>query len=184
MKFLIGTILAFMTITYPILVFFGLKYFDFQLLAMVLASVLAVKLVIQRKTTSKVFNCILGGGIGLLALSAALNLQIGMLLYPVVMNACMLIVFGASLKWKPCIIERLARLREPDLPPKGVLYTEKVTKVWCAFFVVNMLISLYTALMTPIEVWTLYNGFVAYIAMGLLFLGEWLVRIKVRKRHD
>ncbi|MCF2858949.1 hypothetical protein L1286_15805 [Pseudoalteromonas sp. SMS1] len=184
MKVFVGVILAILTIAYPILVFVGLKHLNFQVLAMVLASVLALKLVLQRKATSKVFNCVLGVGISFLVLSSALNLPLGMLLYPVVINACLLLVFGASLRWKPCIIERLARLSEPDLPPKGVLYTEKVTKVWCAFFAINMLVSLYTALMTPIEVWTLYNGFIAYIAMGLLFIGEWLVRIKVRQQHD
>ncbi|MBQ4839054.1 MULTISPECIES: hypothetical protein [Pseudoalteromonas] len=184
MKVFVGIILAIVTLGYPIIVYQGLKHFDFQALALFLASVLTVKLVLQRRATSKVFNYILGVGISFLVLSSVLNLQVGMLLYPVVINACMLFVFGASLKWKPCIIERLARIREPDLPPKGVQYTEKVTKVWCAFFVINMLVSLYTALLAPIEVWTLYNGLIAYIAMGLLFLGEWLVRIKVRKHHE
>lgn len=42
-----------------------------------------------------------------------------LLFYPVVVNAVMLAVFGGSLRSTMPIVERLARLQEPDLPEKG-----------------------------------------------------------------
>ncbi len=55
-------------------------------------------------------------------------------------------------------------------------YTRQVTGVWCGFFVVNAAIAVWTAVSASREIWALYNGFIAYIAMGTLFAGEWLLR--------
>ena len=74
------------------------------------------------------------------------------------------------------MVERLARLRNPELPAAGVRYTRQVTQVWCAFFIVNGLIAVWTAVWSSREVWAVYNGFIAYLAMGALFAGEWLLR--------
>src|SRR5215831_7157009 len=48
-------------------------------------------------------------------------------LYPVLMNVVLLGVFAASLRRGPSVVERLARMREPDLPPRAVAYTRRVT---------------------------------------------------------
>ncbi len=55
-------------------------------------------------------------------------------------------------------------------------YTRRVTQVWCGFFVLNGGLALCTALWASDAGWALYNGLVAYVLMGLLFAGEWLVR--------
>ncbi|ABK46582.1 conserved hypothetical protein [Shewanella sp. ANA-3] len=34
----------------------------------------------------------------------------------------------------------------------------------------------YTAAFTSLATWTLYNGLIAYVLMGLLLGGEWLYR--------
>ena len=78
------------------------------------------------------------------------------------------------------MIERFARIQEPDLDHEGVIYTRKVTIAWCLFFLSNGLIALYTVFYSSIEIWTLYNGFVSYILMGLFFAVEYLIRLKVR----
>ena len=57
--------------------------------------------------------------------------------YPVLVNAILLAVFAASLWRPPTVIERIARLREPDLPPAAVVYTRRVTIVWSVFFALN-----------------------------------------------
>ena len=96
-----------------------------------------------------------------------------------------LIVFSYSLLKPPSVIERLARLQEPDLPEEGVIYTKKVTLVWCVFFVFNILASLYTVFYTSTEIWTLYNGLISYVLMGTLFLSELLYRKwLMTKQHD
>jgi uncharacterized membrane protein len=79
------------------------------------------------------------------------------------------------------MIERFARLREPELPEAGVVYTRRVTQIWCGFFVFNGGIALYVALFSPREVWALYNGLIAYLMMGVLLLGELAFRKWVMK---
>ena len=106
------------------------------------------------------------------------------LFYPVLMNWAMAMIFGLSLIFPPPIIERLARLREPDLNEIGMRYTRTVTKVWFGFLVLNMSLSCATALWGNIALWTLYNGCLSYVFMGLLFAGEWMVRRRVRNRHS
>lgn len=114
-------------------------------------------------------------GLGLLG-----QAELGMRAYPVAANLVMLLVFGASLVRGMPIVERLARLREPDLPAEGVLYTRRVTWAWCVFFVLNGTLAAWTALYASLAGWTLYNGFISYCAMGLMFAGEWLCRRHVR----
>lgn len=93
------------------------------------------------------------------------------------MNALGLVLFAGSLRTRP-IIERFARMKHPNLPPEGVRWCRKVTVVWCVFFVLNGSAALATVLSGDRDLWTLYNGFVSYLLMGLLFAGEWLLRPK------
>ncbi|WP_431256333.1 hypothetical protein ACQ86G_16380 [Roseateles chitinivorans] len=97
-------------------------------------------------------------------------------------NFAMLTVFSLSLVRGPSIVERLARLTDPHLPPEAIRYTRRVTQVWCGFFLMNGLIALATALWASERVWALYSGLIAYGLMGLLMGGEWLVRRRVRAR--
>lgn len=107
----------------------------------------------------------------------------GVLFYPVWVNAGLLLVFLASLWCKPAVITRVALLMEGALSQKAVAYTEKVTWVWVVFFFFNGAISLATAVHGDIEIWTLYNGFISYVLIGLLFVIEWSVRRVVKNRH-
>ncbi|KXS53608.1 MAG: hypothetical protein AWU57_2011 [Marinobacter sp. T13-3] len=108
---------------------------------------------------------------------------VGVKFYPVVMSVGLLAVFIWSLVFPPTVIERLARLKEPDLPPSGVAYTRQVTWLWCGFFLINAMIASATVYAQD-WVWTLYNGFISYLLMGLLFVGEWLFRHYYRSQHD
>ena len=95
-------------------------------------------------------------------------------------STALLVLFGLSL-WKgPTVVERLARLQEPNLDAHGVAYTRRVTQVWCGFFVLNGSLALATALWGSNATWALYNGLISYGLMGLLMSGEWLVRRRVR----
>jgi uncharacterized membrane protein len=74
-------------------------------------------------------------------------------------------------------------MQEPNLPDEVVPYTRRVTQLWCVFFIINAGISFYTACCMSLDMWTLYNGLIAYILMGLIFAVEWLVRQFVRKKY-
>jgi uncharacterized membrane protein len=104
-----------------------------------------------------------------------------LLYYPVLVNAIFLLAFATSLFQPQTLVERLARRLDPDLPPEGVCYTRKVTIAWCVFFAVNGGIAWWTTGQS-MTAWTLYNGLIAYLAIGMMFAGEWLVRQRVMNR--
>lgn len=117
-------------------------------------------------------------------LSLILKDQAWLKLYPVLMNLGALIIFSVTLIKPPSMIERFARLVEPDLPPEGIQWTRQVTWVWCGFFAVNGSLSLLTVLFAPMQIWVLYNGFIAYVLMGMLLLGEWLLRKRQQRFNE
>jgi uncharacterized membrane protein len=80
------------------------------------------------------------------------------------------------------LVERLARLREPDLPPRAIRWTRRVTQIWCLFFIFNGSVALVTCLINNLLWWTWWNGLVSYLLMGLLMASEWLLRQRMRKQ--
>lgn len=121
------------------------------------------------------------GAILLAAVAVWANMLLPLKLYPVLVSCVMFAVFGYSLRFPPTAIERLALLRQPTLHPLVVLYTRRVTQIWCVFFVINGLISFFTALWTSEVVWSLYTGVISYILMGVLFGGEFLYRPRFKR---
>ena len=178
--------IAIVALGYPFLVYIGLFYFDARGLALVLIVLAAARLAILGKDArASPLRWVL-------LLSFAAVVLIGVLVvisgspdhlrfYPVAINAAMLLLFGVTLLRPPSMIERLARLKEPQLPPGAVRYTRVVTAVWCGFFLLNGGVALATALFADLEVWTLYNGLIAYLLMAALFAGETLVRRRVQR---
>ena len=163
---------------YPFIVYVGLTYGGWPLLGVVILILAALRLVLYRarlKTASLVAPPA-AAAIALAGLALLSGAPDFLLYYPVAVSAAMLALFSTSLRYPPTVIERLARLRHPDLPPSGVLWTRKVTIVWCLFFVANGAIALGTIQSGDLELWTLYNGMISYIAMGTLVVGEIVAR--------
>jgi len=100
---------------------------------------------------------------------------------PVATNALFLTHFLASLRSMP-IAERFARTHESELSPAQVMYCRKITVAWSIFFVVNGTICGVLALYAPVAWWTLYTGFLSYVAMGTMVAIEYVVR-KARFRR-
>lgn len=176
---LVGLGLLLASLAYPFAVYAGMEHLSPRLFAALLgalwlARVLCGKQTVLSRTTAAaaLLFCLLLG----LADSGRL-----LLWYPVLINLALLGLFAGSLVFGPPIIERLARLSEPDLPPAAIRYTRQVTLVWVGFFISNASIATALALWAPLSWWTLYTGLIAYLLMGVLFAGEWLVRQRVRK---
>lgn len=175
-------------LAYPVLVYFGLSQLDVRALAILLlvlgiARVAGIVLVGGRAPmrTQAIFT---GLALVVVACSSFLFSSVEALrYYPVLVNGLLLVLFAASLRQPPSMIERIARLSDPDLSPQGVAYTRNVTIVWCVFFVLNGAVALYTTLESDLDVWAFYNGFLSYCLVGLLFGGEFLVRLWVKQRQ-
>ena len=173
-------VLAALGILYPFLVYFGLGHFPPSALVLALLAVFALKLVLDRHSGPRhepmtLLLCLLGGAV-LLVLMIAVSPLVALKSYPVLVSLGFAAVFSASLLWPPTIVERIARLRDPDLPASAIPYLRRVTLAWLVFFFVNAAISTATALSGSVALWTLYNGFISYVIMGALFAGELIVR--------
>jgi len=168
-----------LTAAYPLLVYLGLGRFEPRWLALLLAA-LAVVRALASPRRDPFWWWAAAAALLLAAATALINQAMPLKVYPVVVNLGLLLLFGASLRHPPTVVERIARLTEPDLDAAGVRYTRRVTQVWCGFFVLNGSLALLTACWGDDKLWALYNGFIAYLLMGSLMGGEWLVRRKVR----
>lgn len=166
---------------YPFLVGYGLSQAKYEWVSVLLITLGALKFF--NKGASLLWPltafAILCG-----ALSLLLKDQAWLKLYPVFMSVGALVIFASTLFKPPSMIERFARIVEPNLPPEGVVWTRKVTLVWCLFFFMNALIATFTVFVTSTFVWVIYNGFISYVLMGLLFVGEFILRKRQQRQHQ
>jgi len=172
---------ALLTVVYPLAIWLGHDRIEPRWLAGLLLLTVATRLPTLKISGPARWSAV--GALMLVGVAVAANVVLPLKLYPALVNGAMLAAFGASLIKGPSMIERLARLREPDLPPAGILYTRRVTQAWCVFFVINGAIALGTALFASHAVWTLYNGVIAYVMMGAMFAGEYLLRLRFKRLH-
>lgn len=172
---------ALLTALYPLALWLGEGRVEPRWLALLLVAAALLRLPSLKMKRSA--RWVAAGALLLAALAVSANALLPLKLYPVLVNASLLAAFGYTLLAPPSMVERLARLREPDLPAHAVAYTRKVTLVWCAFFCVNGSLALITALWASPAVWSLYNGVIAYLLMGVLFGAELLVRRRVKARY-
>jgi uncharacterized membrane protein len=185
MRTLLRLLNALTLLAWPFLVWFTLTQPQWRGLLGLLALLFVLRIWSLRRATGAMGRMMLllalVGSVLCLA-SLLLRSQHLLLWYPLVVNVCMLLLFGASL-WSPMpLVERLARLREPELPARAVRYTRRVTHVWCGFFIFNGSVALVTCLLNDLRLWTLWNGCISYLLMGTLMGGEWLLRQRIRKQ--
>ena len=179
MKTLAAVVLALVSVAYPFLWYFGRNTDGgFLWLALLMAGLWAFRAIFKKEKAQKVFSFLIA--LFFIALFILRQPEI-MYWYPVLMNGIMLIIFGISLFSKQSLIERIARLQNPDLPEKGIIYTRKITQIWCGFFIINGIIAALLIIFKQFELWAIYTGMIAYILMGLLLGGEWLYRKKILK---
>ena len=186
MERLLKLVPALLVAVYPLIVLFGVQRFELRYLGIFLIALALLRVIVLRGDRhQQTLN---------LALSVIMILVVLYVLfsgnpdwfrfYPVIVNSTLFVVFGWSLLHGMPMIERMARVTEPNLPALAVPYVRKVTVMWCIFFLCNGLIALYTSLWTSFEVWAWYNGAFAYALMAALFASEWLVRQRMRRRID
>jgi len=106
--------------------------------------------------------------------------------YPLLMNILLLVSFGSTFFFRPNMIFRFAVMQDKSI--KGSLgerrieaYCVKVTLFWCVFFIFNGSITAWTIFFGSDEVWSVYNGGISYLLIGLFFAVELLVRKTVQK---
>lgn len=166
-------------VAWPLLVLFGGERFGTRGVALLLLALALPGLgraLSRGRTTARALLGVSGGVVALLLLSAALDHPALLLAYPALVNLVLLAQFGLSLRGEVPIVERFARLVDPELSPGEVRYCRTVTVVWCAFFALNGTAAALLAAFAPRPWWAGYTGVLSYALVGALFAGEWLVR--------
>ena len=106
-------VVAAISLAYPLLVYLAMGRFEPRWLSLLLFTLALLRAL----STRQPLWWAAAAGTGLLAvLATVLNQALPLKLYPALVNAVMLAVFGTSLRFGPPLVERLARLQEPDLP--------------------------------------------------------------------
>jgi uncharacterized membrane protein len=174
----IGLGLLLTGLLYPFAVYYGMAHFAPWQFALLLGCLWLARAVTGQRRPGDV---LMAGAVLLFCLMLALLDSPDLLRwYPVLISGLLLGLFGASLKYGPPLVERLARLREPQLPQKAIRYTRHVTIAWCLFFLCNGLCAAALTLWAPLSWWALYTGLISYVLIGLMFAIEWLIRQRVR----
>ena len=177
---------------YPLAVYWGLTHtgqtplllgllfiFSLRLLPGLLTGRVRIGPLPQLLWLGRLLACI---GLGLTLLSALFSARHWLLYYPLAVSLALLCLFGWSLTRPMSLVERLARLQDPALPPAAIGYTRRVTQVWCGFFVINGALAAFTIWHGDLALWSLYNGLISYALMGGLMGAEYLVRRRLLKR--
>src|SRR5262249_13559422 len=122
--------------------------------------------------------------LALVVLSAATTDPRFVLAMPVVINGVLLATFGETLRaGQVPMIERFARMVDPELSEAKQAHCRAWTAYWCAFFIANAAIALGLGLGASTFWWALYTSAIAYALMGAMFVVEYVSR-KAKFRDD
>ena len=134
-----------------------------------------------KRTTSVYISSAVSVLLGLLFLA---NQEYLLRFYPAIANGAVACLFLVSLIFPPCVVLRIARTMEPDLPPEGVQYCVRVNVFWGVFMTVLMLVSLYTVFYGSDKIWAIYNGLVNYLLIGFVMVCEFFLRRRVKQKYE
>jgi len=171
---------------YPLVVVIGMRFLDVATLWMVLLGLIALRLLASRWFQGQALM-VQGGSLvlllSLLLLPTVVDLDfmLGIRFYPVLVNTLVFLLFFFSLFAAQPVVERIARMREGELPPEGIRYARQATWAWSLFLFCNGMAALATALWAPDWLWGLYNGLISYCLIALMFAAEYGVRQRVRR---
>jgi uncharacterized membrane protein len=183
----IAFVSSLMIIVYPFAVYWGVSSLGIGCSALVIAGLFLLRFFFPPVSNNfsnyiRAVRVLAASGVALALLSWAMHDTQWFRYYPVAVNLIFLVLFGYSLFRPPSMIERFARVKNPDLPESGVNYTRRVTGLWCVFFLCNGLAALYTAAAATFKIWVLYNGLISYLLIGALLAGEYCFRLYCLKR--
>ncbi|AKF11195.1 hypothetical protein [Sandaracinus amylolyticus] len=172
---------AILVIAYPLAVFYGLTHFGARAVSIMVLGLMVPGLAWRfRKADRATFWSVVRVPIAMLLLifgGIATDDRRFLLALPVMINAVLLVEFGSTLRAGATpMIERFARMQEPELDEAKQRHCRQWTWAWCVFFLLNGGTAAALALLAPVWWWTVYTGGLAYGLMGLMFAAEYLVR--------
>ena len=178
-------IIAFATVAYPFVIYTQLNTWGPAVLAWGLFALLLARVLLRgefKKPEQYLQLCLVGG---LCVIAAVLQSEELLRYYPVAMSLAFAGFFLWSLRTATPLIERFAAFRNnEEFAPHARYYMRQLTKIWAVLLAVNGVVATYTACCVTLESWTLYNGAISYIVLGVFTLIELVVRHFYKKKHE
>ena len=181
------------SVLYPVLVYCGIRYWGLspRRMSLMLLALGFYHFLNFTRCKSKADRGRTGALVALILVCALVAFFANNILfvkfYPVLVNLSLLAFFGFTLWRPPSFAFRMACLGNRSLNTSPSFkaverYCNKVTFAWCLFFVVNGSVSAFTVFVGSDKIWSLYNGLISYILIGLFFIVEYLVRKMVQSK--
>lgn len=170
-----GIVVTGLFLAYPYLVYRGIS----SGMAWLAPTLFSGLYLVQALRVSSVKTRLYKTSIAIVLLLGAFYLQtLTAKVMPVLIQLMLMYFFGRTLlKGKgPSFIESFVRLEFPEFPPGVSEYCRQLTIMWTAFFGFNALMCVGLALWGSDVWWTLFNGVVIYLLIGILLIGEYIYR--------
>jgi len=95
-------------------------------------------------------------------------------------------VFGRTLIGeRDALITRMAKfIHGEQLSERHLRYTRNITVAWTVFFLANAAVSTVVFIWAPVAWWAVYANLLTGPLIGLMFVGEHIVRVRVLPPHE
>ncbi len=163
---------------YPLIVYFAYTRLGPRAVAIFLLALYGVSIALRFRDSAPELGRLLRQHLGLFVLigiAIATGNPTALLFLPVIVSLYLLWTFSMSLLQGAPMIERFARMIEDDLPDFTLPYCRKVTIVWCFFLAANAVCVAVLAVKAPLKWWAAYTGLIAYLLVGALIAGEFIL---------
>jgi uncharacterized membrane protein len=171
---------------YPLLVHIALVFAVPQLLfiapVLFLAGICWQGLIKRNKKVGLIFSLLCAGVVLLEYLDLTLYL---LFLPPVVIPLLLLFIFGRTLhSGREPLITAIGEAARGPLSVAMRTYTRRLTQLWCLVFVVMIVWSAILPWLDQPELWSWFTNIINYGVVGILFVGEFMLRKKLFPTHN
>lgn len=182
-----------LAILYPLLVFcalvifkLGVKFISVFLVIFAFAYIFINRKNFSLKKWGLVITPVILFGIGIICLLT--ESKIILKIYPALADLAYLTFFGVSLFIPPPVAFYFVDIFDKKV--KTIIPTERfnqfcknATISYCIYFFIDGVISAYIVFLPSDTVWGIYNGFVTYALMGLVFIVEFIILKALLKKY-
>lgn len=174
-------------VLYPLIVVLGMTYLGVRWTALIILVFLGRRiavLALQNKEGTRILLYQVLAMAAIVGGAAASKSPFALRVAPFMISLTFIAVFATSLKTVP-IIERFARLADPNLSAAEVRYCKKLTKAWMGVLFANSVLVFTAAFVEDKLIWTILVGPASYALLGSAFVVEYPYRKwRFRKFND
>lgn len=170
-------LLAVLVAAYPFLLVAGLDHASARTIGLLLLGAAVVAAMFAGGSVARLAPLLVkrfGLLVVLTVAAAATDNPATLKLLPSLTSLWLLATFAASLRGELSIVEQFASAMHDGFPDFLLPYCRRVTIAWCGFFAANAAAGTALAFFGSDEAWALYTGFLAYVLIGALAIGEYV----------